>query len=209
MKPTKLAVFDFDSTLMDGETIEILAHHHGVGQQVATITAQAMAGELDFYESLKARTKMLQGMSETKARQICENLPLNPGAHEVVCGLKTKGYLVVCFSGGFKLATIYFKKVLGLDAEFSNTLHCKNGYLTGEVGGEMMFGSSKGEMLATLQDLLKILPADTLVVGDGANDVSMFAYADKKIAFCAKEVLKKQANIIIDKKDLTEVLAYV
>lgn len=205
----KLAVFDFDSTLMDGETIEILAQSHGVIEQVASITTKAMEGKLDFYESLKARVKLLKGMQEQQARQICQNLPLNKGAKEVILGLKNRGYKVVCFSGGFKFATAHFKDIIGLDADFSNTLHCKNGMLSGEVGGEMMFGSSKGEMLQTLQSLLQVSPSDTIAIGDGANDASMFQHADKKVAFCAKEILKKQANIIIDKKDLQEILSYI
>lgn len=202
----KLAVFDFDSTLMDGETIEFLAEEMGVVQEVAKITKKAMEGELDFYESLKMRVKLLEGMPKHRAIEICENLPLIPGAKETISHLKNNGYKVVCFSGGFKFATEYFRDVLGLDGEFSNTLHCKNETLTGEVGGEMMFDFSKGKMLVTLQRLLGITKKDTLAVGDGANDASMFIYADKKIAFCAKEILKKQANIIIDKKDLKEIL---
>lgn len=205
----KLAVFDFDSTLMDGETIEFLAEEMGVSQEVAKITKKAMEGDLDFYESLKTRVKLLEGMKKNRAIEICQNLPLFPGAKETISTLKNNGYKVVCFSGGFKFATEYFRDVLGLDGEFSNTLHSKNDILTGEVGGEMMFDFSKGKMLLTLQRLLGITKENTLVVGDGANDASMFVYADKKVAFCAKEILKKQANIIIDKKDLREILQYL
>ncbi|MDO7253175.1 phosphoserine phosphatase SerB [Helicobacter cappadocius] len=205
----KLAVFDFDSTLMDGETIDFLAEEMGVSQQIAQITKKAMQGELDFYESLKTRVKLLEGMPQKKAVEICHNLPLNLGAKETIAELKKNGYKVVCFSGGFKFATEYFRDILGLDGEFSNTLHCKNGKLTGEVGGEMMFDFSKGTMLSVIQRLLNVCPKNTLVVGDGANDISMFAYAEKKIAFCAKEILKQQANIIIDKKDLREILSHI
>lgn len=205
----KLAVFDFDSTLMDGETIEFLAEEMGVSEEVAKVTKKAMEGELDFYESLKTRVKLLEGMSKNRAIEICQNLPLITGAKETISTLKNNGYKVVCFSGGFKFATEYFRDILGLDGEFSNTLHSKNDTLTGEVGGEMMFDFSKGKMLLTLQRLLGATKEETLVVGDGANDASMFVYADKKVAFCAKEILKKQANIIIDKKDLKEILQYL
>lgn len=205
----KLAVFDFDSTLMDGETIEFLAEEMRVSQEVAKVTKKAMEGELDFYESLKTRVKLLEGMPKDRAIEICQNLPLIPGAKETISALKNNGYKVVCFSGGFKFATEYFRDILGLDGEFSNILHSKNDTLTGEVGGEMMFDFSKGKMLLTLQRLLGVAKQDTLAVGDGANDASMFAYADKKVAFCAKEILKKQANIIIDKKDLKEILQYL
>ncbi|PAF54431.1 phosphoserine phosphatase SerB [Helicobacter sp. 13S00482-2] len=205
----KLAVFDFDSTLMDGETIEFLAKDKNVIEQITQITKKAMEGEMDFYESLKMRVKLLEGMDQKRAIEICHHLPLNPGAKECITELKNHGYKVVCFSGGFKFATEYFRDILGLDGEFSNTLHCKNGKLTGEVGGEMMFDFSKGAMLLTLQRILGVSIKDTLVAGDGANDASMFAYADKKIAFCAKKILRQQANIIINKKDLREILCYL
>ncbi|MDE6885962.1 MAG: phosphoserine phosphatase SerB [Helicobacteraceae bacterium] len=205
----KLAVFDFDSTLMEGETIDELACAYGVSESVKEITKMAMEGKLDFYESLKKRVSFLKGMKEESAISVCRNLPLINGAKEIVLELKKRDYKVVCFSGGFKFATSYFKEILGLDADFSNTLHSKNGILSGEVGGEMMFGNSKGKMLSTLQNLLKIDKKNTLAVGDGANDISMFAYADKKVAFCAKEALKKEANIIIKKKDLREILKHI
>ena len=95
---------------------------------------------------------------------------------------------------------------MGLDGEFSNILHTKAGVLSGEVGGEMMFGDSKGVLLARLQHLLGVSVQDTLCVGDGANDVSMFAHADTRVAFCAKEVLKQAANIIIEQKDLRAII---
>ncbi|MGI0407183.1 phosphoserine phosphatase SerB [Helicobacter himalayensis] len=205
----KLAVFDFDSTLMNGETIDFLAKEFGVEAQVAHITAQAMEGKLDYYESLKSRVALLKGLSLVRAKEICENLPLNLGAHEIVQILKSKGYKVVCFSGGFSLATRHFAKVLGLDSDFSNILHFKDDVLSGEIGGEMMFSTSKGEMLVRLQNLLGIERQNTLCVGDGANDLSMFASADTRIAFCAKNVLKEAANIIIDKQDLREIEKYV
>lgn len=205
----KLAVFDFDSTLMDGETIDELARAYGVKNDIAKITQKAMNGELDFYESLKLRVSFLNGMKESHAREVCENLPLIKGAKEIIIELKKMDVKVVCFSGGFKLATEHFREVLGLDADFSNTLHSKNGILSGEVGGEMMFGDSKGKMLLSLQRVLSISPKDTIAIGDGANDRAMFKYADKKVAFCAKDTLKKEANIIIEKRDLREILNYI
>lgn len=205
----KLCVFDFDSTLMDGETIDNLAAAYGVGEKVSEITKQAMEGELDFFESLTKRVSMLKGMSLDSAINVCENLPLMEGAIECVKELKNRGIKVVCFSGGFSLATSFFAKKLGLSADFSNILHVKNGVLSGQVGGDMCFSDSKGVMLLKLQNLLSINREETLVVGDGANDLSMFKYAESKVAFCAKEVLKKEASIIIDKKDLREILTRI
>lgn len=205
----KLAVFDFDSTLMDGETIDFLAAPLGLSEQVAAITELAMAGELDFFKSLVARVALLEGLHKNKVDEICADLPMMPGAFEVVAGLKQCGYKVVCFSGGFRNATSLAKVKLGLDADFSNILHDDEGILTGKVGGDMMFGFSKGDMLERLQGLLGITRADTLAVGDGANDLSMFAYADTRVAFCAKPILKKSATHIIDTKDLREILKII
>ncbi len=205
----KLAVFDFDSTLMDGETIDFLAEVHGVGDEVKKITEEAMSGRLDFFESLTTRVALLKGLEYKKAVEICENLPLMPGAIETIKGLKDLGYKVVCFSGGFRIATSKAKDILDLDADFSNILHEKDGVLTGLVGGDMMFSSSKGDMIRRLQNLLGVTKQNTLVCGDGANDLSMFSEASTKIAFCAKDVLKKEANIVIDTKDLTKILEHI
>ena len=205
----KLAVFDFDSTLMDGETLEFLAKELGIEKEVKTITDKAMRGELDFFESLQKRVSLLKGLPVEKVDEICHNLPLMKGAKEVVQGLKQKGYKVVCFSGGFKNATTYFKDILGLDCDFSNILHSKDGVLTGLVGGEMMFNTSKGEILTRLQNVLGVSPEETLVVGDGANDISMFNHAATRVAFCAKPILKEHATIIIDEKDLSLILEKV
>lgn len=205
----KLAVFDFDSTLMDGETIDILADEFKIGDEVKKITHQAMNGELDFFESLIKRVSLLKGMDYKKVVELCENLPLMKGSYEIVTELKQMGYKVVCFSGGFRVGTTPARKKLKLDADFSNILHEKNGVLTGLVGGDMMFGYSKGDMIQRLQSILNITKDNTLVCGDGANDLSMFEYATTKIAFCAKEVLKKEASIVVDEKDLTKILDYV
>lgn len=205
----KLAVFDFDSTLMDGETLEFLAREFGIDKQIKEITDKTMRGELDFFESLTKRVSLLKGLDINTVNHICTNLPVMNGAKETVSGLKEKGYKVVCFSGGFKNATVPFAEKLGLDAEFSNILHVKNGLLSGLVGGEMMFNHSKGDMLKNLQKLLEVSYENTLVAGDGANDLSMFKFADKRVSFCGKPVLEKEANIVIKNKDLCEILNFV
>lgn len=205
----KLAVFDFDSTLMDGETIDFFAAELGLEEKVAAITEEAMQGKLDFFESLITRVKLLEGLDYNKVVEIGRDLPLMPGAYDIIKELQKRGYKTVCFSGGFRVGTEPAKEKLGLDADFSNILHAKDGKLTGQVGGEMMFDYSKGQMIQRIQRLLNVSRTDTLVVGDGANDRSMFAYADTRVAFCAKDVLKKEANIIIDEKDLTKILDHI
>lgn len=202
----KLAVFDFDSTLMDGETIDFFAAELGIGKEVAEITEEAMSGRLDFFESLQRRVGLLKGLDFSVVEKISQNLPYTKGAKETISALKEKGMTVVCFSGGFRTATGYAKNILGYDADFSNVLHEKDGKLTGLVGGDMMFSHSKGDMLTRLQNILGVSQEETLVCGDGANDLSMFAHAGTRVAFCAREILEKEANIIIKEKDLTRIL---
>ncbi len=205
----KLAVFDFDSTLMDGETIDFLAEPLGLEDKVAHITKRAMAGELDFFESLVERVSLLKGLSVDEVNRICSSLPMMNGAEEVIIELKKQDYKVVCFSGGFRNATTPVCKDLGIDADFSNILHSENGFLTGRVGGDMMFSFSKGDMIVRLQNLLGISESNTLVVGDGANDLSMFKHAGTRVAFGANHILKKEATHIIDSGDLRDIFACI
>lgn len=205
----KLAVFDFDSTLMDGETIDFLADALHVQDKVGKITQKAMEGELDFFESLTTRVKYLKGLKIQKAKEICHNLPFINGAKECIVKLKEKNIKVIVFSGGFTLATNHAKGILGYDMDFANELHVKDEVLTGRVGGEMMFSHSKGVMLRKMQELLHVSKAETMCVGDGANDISMFEHSGIKVSFCAKSVLEEKADIKIKTKDLTKILEYI
>lgn len=201
----KLCVFDFDSTLMDGETITILSSAMGKDKEVGDITSRAMAGELDFYESLVKRVKLIEGLELSKALEITSNLPFIAGAKDIISYLKSKNIKTVVFSGGFHIATDAAQQKLGFDLNFANELHHKNGILTGNVGGEMMFGDSKGKMLLRLKDFMGLSSDEVACVGDGANDLSMFKEAGTGIAFCANKILKEAATHIIDIKDLNEI----
>lgn len=205
----KLCVFDFDSTLMDGETITNFAKAVGKDGEVAEITRRAMAGELDFFESLTKRVAFLKGVKVEVVEKIAQNLPFIKGAKEIISYLKAKNIRVVVFSGGYHTATDYAKKILGYDASFANILHEKDGVLSGLAGGEMMFGNSKGLVLRELKALLGLKKDEVMCVGDGANDVSMFREAGLTIAFCANEILKKEATYCIENKDLMEISKYV
>lgn len=205
----KLAVFDFDSTLMDGETLELLAQDSELRAKLKAITDRAMAGELDFFESLVQRVSYLKGIPTAHVNEVFAQLPFMTGAVELIKELKARGIKTVCFSGGFDGALEIAQKTLGYDTFFANFLHEKDGILTGLVGGDMMTSNSKGIMLKKLQKILGITRAETMVVGDGANDLSMFKYADTRVAFCAKEVLKKEATIVINNKNLLEILEHL
>ncbi|MWV61712.1 phosphoserine phosphatase SerB [Helicobacter saguini] len=205
-----LIVFDFDSTLLNGESIDILARRYKVEAAVSYITKEAMEGKLDFFESLTKRVAFLEDMPLSLVKESIENdFKLMNGAIECVKTLRDRGHIVVCFSGGFRIITEHFKDTLGLNATFSNILHCKDSKLTGKVGGDMMFGDSKGYMMQNLQGVLGLDRTQCAAIGDGANDISMFNHADIRIAFCAKEILKSHATHCIDKKDLKEVLNIV
>lgn len=199
----KLCVFDFDSTLMDGETIDILAADFGVGEKVGELTAKAMRGELDFFESLLERVKLLQGMPYARVLELFEHLPIMPGALELIEHLHARNITTLVFSGGFIEALNFAQKKLKFKAGFANFLHHKNGVLTGLVGGEVMQKSSKGTLLAKMKQLLNLHTSEVACVGDGANDIAMFKESGLKIAFCAKEVLKKEADFVCDEKNLS------
>lgn len=205
----KLCVFDFDSTLMDGETITYFGSLVGKGKEIGEITSRAMAGELDFFESFSQRVALLEGAKISDIKRVAENLPFINGAKEIISYLKEKGIRVVVFSGGYHLATDHAKEILGYDASFANYLHEKDGIATGKAGGEMMFGYSKGKVLRELMSLMGLKKDEVMCVGDGANDLSMFREAGMGIAFCANEVLKREATHCIDVKDLREIKKYV
>lgn len=205
----KLCVFDFDSTLMDGETIDILASAYGKGEQIANITHQAMAGELDFFESLQKRVNLLKGMPYELVLKLGQELPLMTGAYELVDFLNSKDIKIVIFSGGFHEGIDPAMKKLNINLGFANYLHQKNEILTGLVGGEMMFSNSKGLMLKYLKSFLNLQTDEIMCVGDGANDIAMFNESGLKIAFCAKKILREKADICIDKKDLKEIIKVI
>ncbi|MBM0636741.1 phosphoserine phosphatase SerB [Campylobacter sp. VicNov18] len=205
----KLCVFDFDSTLMDGETIDILAMAHGKGEETSEITRRAMAGELDFFESLQKRVSLLKGMAYERVIKIGSMLPLMQGSYNLIQYLNSKNIQIVIFSGGFHEGIDPAMEKLGIKMGYANYLHHKNGVLTGLLGGEMMFSNSKGLMLQRLKNFLNLKTEEVMCVGDGANDIAMFYESGLKIAFCAKEILRSQADICIDTKNLEEIIKVI
>ncbi|MBP2144129.1 phosphoserine phosphatase [Methanococcus voltae] len=202
----KIILFDLDSTLVDCEVIDELGRLNNVEKEVEQITKDAMDGKLEFEQALEKRVQLLKGLSETQILEFLESIQLMNGAKETLSKLKEHGYITGVVSGGFTFATARVKDLLDLDYHFANELVYKDGVLTGEVIKNVSSRLAKGEILAKIAEKENIDLKDTVVVGDGANDVSMFNIAGLGIAFCAKPVLKDIADYCIDEKDLSHIL---
>lgn len=205
----KLIVFDMDSTIIDAETIDELAHAAGVGDEVASITERAMHGELDFSEALLERVKLLKGLSLSDAHTALDQLPLMPGAKELIDYLKSRGYKTAMISGGFTMAAERIGNILGIDYVVANNLLIDNDYLTGEVNGPLTDQGSKEFVLEEITEEYGIKPDECIVVGDGANDICIFKRAKYSIAFNSKPILHEHANIVITEKNLEAVIPVI
>ena len=211
MERIKLAVLDFDSTLCRSETLFSIYSAWIKNTEEAKRWKKEIAEEvaeyrLDYSVSLTKRAKALRGIPIDFVKECCRKLEYNKGAKELIQGLKQQGYIIVVMSGGFEDA-VELTKDIGVDEVFANNFVLdSHGRLTGQVTGCMMHNSSKGQMLRKLQKLMGVAPENTLVVGDGANDLSMFHYSDTRVAFCACELLKSHANVVINEPDLSLIL---
>ncbi|MDO5835912.1 MAG: phosphoserine phosphatase SerB [Methanobacterium sp.] len=201
----KLIAFDLDNVLIDGEVIDEMAKLTGVEEEISKITSQAMEGKIDFGTALKQRVSLLKGASVEDINKVMLEIPLMEGAKDSVKELKKRGYKIATITGSFDCIAQRMKDELDLDYVYSNTLQEEDGVLTGEVTGPLVDGSKK-EILLELMKLEKISAEECAAVGDGANDVSMLEEAGLGIAFNAKPVLKEIADVIVEKKDLKELL---
>jgi phosphoserine phosphatase len=201
----KLIAFDLDNVLIDGEAIDEVAKLAKVEAEISKITSQAMEGDLDFETALKERVKLLKGVSVLDMEKAVNEIPLMPGAKETVETLKERGFKIATITGSFESIAIRMKNELDLDYAFFNTFKEEDGVLTGEVSGPLVNGS-KAEILSEIITKENISPEECAAVGDGANDISMLNKAGLGIAFNAKPVLKEIADIIVEKKDLRELL---
>ena len=190
----RLVVFDMDSTLIQGEVINILAQHAGAGDQVAEITAAAMNGEMDFKESFTRRVALLKGLDEMVLSETARNLTLTEGAERVISTLKRLGYKIGIISGGFDYFGEYLQNKLGLDYVFANVLEIKDGKVTGNITGDIIDGPKKAEILKTIATVENINLQQTIALGDGANDIPMISIAGLGIAYHAKPMVKANAE---------------
>lgn len=206
----RLICFDMDSTLIRTEVIDELAERHGVGEEVKRITESAMRGEIDFSESFRRRVKLLKGLDISVMKDIAENLPITEGVQRMMEVLKRSGYKTAILSGGFTFFGNYLKNKYGFDYVYANDLEVgPDGKLTGEVAGDIVDGRRKKELLRLLAQVENIDIAQTIAVGDGANDLPMLTEAGLGIAFHAKPKVKASANQSISTIGIDGVLYFL
>ncbi|MBB1050353.1 MAG: phosphoserine phosphatase SerB [Dietzia sp.] len=202
----RLVVFDVDSTLVQGEVIEMLAAHAGREAEVRAVTERAMRGELDFAQSLHERVATLAGLPATVLDEVAASIVLTPGARTTIRTLKRLGIRCGVVSGGFIQVIAGLAEELGLDFARANTLEIEDGVLTGRVIGEVVDREAKADYLREFAEELGISLSQTVAVGDGANDIDMLTAAGLGIAFCAKPALREVADASLSKPFLDTVL---
>jgi phosphoserine phosphatase len=197
-----LVVFDVDSTLIEDEAIELLAERAGKRKEVAAITDRAMSGELDFAASLIERVAALAGLPESVLEEVSKELRPTKGAAELVAAIHARGGKAAAVSGGFIQLLAPVKEAIGFDFERANTLEVVEGKLTGNVLGQIIDREAKAKALLTWAAELSVPQARTIAVGDGANDLGMMEVAGLSVAFCAKPIVRQNAKIALNQRDL-------
>ena len=201
-----LVVFDVDSTLIEQEAIELLAAHSESAELVQQITERAMRGEIDFSQSLIERVATLKGLPDSVLAAVSSQLKLTEGAKELVAEIHRRGGKAAAVSGGFIQLLDPIRSELKLDFAAANTLGVEAGKLTGEVVGEIVNRQAKADYLLSWAKVCGVEVSQTIAVGDGANDLGMMQVAGLSIAFCAKPIVNKQADLVLAERDLAELI---
>ncbi|MEU4572508.1 phosphoserine phosphatase SerB [Nonomuraea sp. ATR24] len=202
----RLIVMDVDSTLIQGEVIELLAAHAGCLDEVARVTEEAMRGELDFAESLRRRVALLEGLPAEVFEQVRKEVVLTPGARTLVRTLKRLDYRFAIVSGGFTQITDALVDDLGIDYSAANVLEVVDGKLTGRVVGEIVDRPGKARALERFAKEAGLPISQTVAIGDGANDLDMIATAGLGVAFNAKPVVRQAADTAVNTPYLDSIL---
>ena len=197
-----LVVFDVDSTLIQQEVIELLADQAGVGRRVHEVTERAMAGQIDFAESLALRVSLLSGLDSEYIQKAFDQIEITPGVQELISAVHSSGGKVAAVSGGFNEILEPLAKKLGLDFFQANNLEVIDGKLTGKVVGEIIDRAAKAKYLIAWAKASGVELSQTVAVGDGANDLDMFGVAGLSVAFRAKPIVREAANIAIEENSL-------
>lgn len=206
----RLICLDMDSTIIQTECIDELAMRAGVGDQVKAITARAMRGEIDFKESFKERVALLKGLDVSVMQDIAEHLPITEGAERLMSVLKRCGYKIAILSGGFTYFGEYLQRKFGIDYVYANELEIdEDGKLTGNYVGPIVDGQRKAELLKLIAQVEKVNLAQTIAVGDGANDLPMISEAGLGIAFHAKPRVAANARQSINTIGLDGILYFL
>ena len=205
----RLICFDMDSTLVHTECIDELAARAGVGEQVRDITARAMRGEIDFTESFTRRVALLKGLDESVMEDIARNLPYNEGLERMMKILKMVGYKTAILSGGFTYFGKYLQQKFGFDYVYANELEIVDGKLTGRYVGDVVDGRRKAELLRLLCQVEGINLAQSVAVGDGANDLPMLSLAGLGIAYHAKPKVQAGAKQSLSSIGLDGILYFL
>jgi len=202
-----LLVADLESTIIAQECLEELAAYVGKRVEIAAITNRAMRGEIDFEGALRERVAMLGGLAETTLQEVYDHrVSLNPGAATLVATMRRHGATVALVSGGFTFFTERIRRALGCDYDQGNRLEIAAGRLTGSVAEPILGRAAKREALARLSAERGLAAADTMAVGDGANDLEMLRAAGLGVAYHAKPAVAEAAAARIDHGDLTALL---
>ncbi len=201
-----LLVMDMDSTAIKIECIDEIAREVGLYDKVSEITKQAMNGKLDFSQSLMKRVSLLQGVRVEHLQNIRQNLPIMDGFEKMIDILKKNNWIVAIASGGFTFFSDFLKEQYQLDYAFANTLEITNEKLTGKVIGDIVDANYKAKVLNDLAKKYHIAIANTIAIGDGANDLPMLKKAGLGVAFHAKEAVQKEVKFAINYSDLTALL---
>ncbi|WP_308341237.1 phosphoserine phosphatase SerB [Segatella salivae] len=206
----RLICFDMDSTLIQTECIDELAMRAGVGDKVKAITERAMRGEIDFKESFTQRVSLLKGLDVSVMKDIADHLPITEGADRLMSVLKRCGYKIAILSGGFTYFGEQLRRRYGIDYVYANELEIdENDKLTGRYIGDIVDGKRKAELLKLIAQVEQVNLAQTIAVGDGANDLPMISEAGLGIAFHAKPRVKATAQQSINNIGLDGVLYFL
>ena len=204
-----LCVMNVDGTLILEEVIDLLGREAGCEEEIAQLTSQAMRGELDFERSLRDRVSLLEGLPISVFDKVFKSIQLTPNAQKFISILQRNGIIVGLVSGGFTPIVERLAKSLDIAYFSANQLEVKDGLLTGKLVGQIISPQVKKETLEQSRKELKLPKERTIAIGDGANDLLMLKSAGLGIAFCAKEVLKKEIPHHVDKRDFLEVLPLI